>query len=76
MYVSVHLSTRYSNRILRIIEFPLQISKQPSNTKFNENSSSETELLDMTKVIATFPNFVKLSDSQIVYIVRIFIHTH
>ena len=43
MYVSVHLSTRYSYRILRIIEFPLQISKQSSNTIFHENPSSETE---------------------------------
>ena len=30
----------------------------------------------MTKVIDAFPNFAKLPDSQIVYIVRIFIHIH
>jgi len=64
MYVSVQLSTRYSNRILRIIEFLLQISKKFSNSIFHENPSRETEVFhaDEEKVIATFSNFAKLPD--------------
>ena len=55
------LSTHYSCRILRNLEFSRQIFEKYLNTKFNKNPSSESQVVackqtDMTKLIVGFCN--------------------
>jgi hypothetical protein len=63
MYLGLHLSTRYSCRILITLEFSRQIFENYSNIKFHEHPSGGSRVdpcertdsqPDMTKLIVDF----------------------
>jgi hypothetical protein len=61
MYTGIHISTRYSFRILMKLEYFRQICEKFSNIKFHENPSSGSQTIprqtDLTKLLAVFAIF-------------------
>jgi len=61
-------STGYSCQILMKLEFSREIFEKYSNIKLHENSSKGSRVVpdghkDMTKLMASFYNFAKASES-------------